>query len=470
MRKAMIILLIAVCLAAASCTIKQEVAKAEDPLVCKDCNIILVSLDALQYNYIHANGYPLNITPTIDSIEGHGYSFTEAVSAASWTVPATMSWWTGVYPSQHKVVNKYSVYSPAGEKVTSNLKNLSPEIRTLAEVLRDNGYATAGFTGDAGVNGVFGNSQGFDVYYDKSSPFSGLEASAPQALAWLQANKDRKFFMFLHGYDFHGQYEPEKGFDFRFVNRNYSGPYNGSRLQQEMLREEGLQYGFVNVSSDDIAFWRAIYAEKVNRADAKFRAFMDEFEKLNISGKTIFILTSDHGTEQFEHGRIDHGFSLYDELIHVPLIIRYPGQEKGISINSQVSTVDLMPTVLDIAGIAPDGGLEQQMKGSSLLPVISGERAGYDAFSETDYRLYTYKRSIRTPEGWKYIYTLESKKGELYNLTTDPSEKVDLAVVEEKTAYELEQRLFAHLRDIGSDPEGDYVLGCSPVYGTQCKG
>src|SRR6185295_19086912 len=135
-------------------------------------------------------------TPAFDRLAADGALFTQAISPASWTVPASMSWMTGTYPSIHKVVNKFAKFTKE-EQVISNLRKLSPELRTLAETLKADGYATGGFTGDAGVNGVFGFNAGYDVYFDSVPAFSGMDQSVPRALAWVKTVKDGKFFFFL---------------------------------------------------------------------------------------------------------------------------------------------------------------------------------------------------------------------------------------------------------------------------------
>jgi arylsulfatase A-like enzyme len=434
----------------------------------KDYNVVLVSFDALQAAHVHSLGYPRDITPTIDSLAGRGFSFTNAISTASWTVPASMTWFTGVYPSEHKLTNKFALYAPPVMKL-SNLKELSPNIVTLAEVLKKNGYATGGFTGNAGVNGIFGYSQGFDTYFFEKGKFGSMNQSIPKALEWLGANKDKKFFLFLHGYDIHGQNVPASGFDYRFVDKGYDGKYTGSAAEQEALREEGLEKGRVSLRDEDVRFWRAIYDEKINRTDALFKNFLQEFDKLGLTGKTIFVLTSDHGTEFHEHGRFDHGFSLYNELVHVPLVIKLPDVANGKAINDQVSSVDVMPTILDLLAVEA-GDVKKQLRGQSLVPAFRGESVAKDVYSETDYRLYTYKRSVATRDGWKFIYTLENKGRELYNVKNDPGETNNLVDKEPKLAYELEQKLFAHFKSIGSDLSARrWEPGLNPVYDSQAK-
>lgn len=458
--------------ASISCAAVKNATKKTNglPLSYKDYNLVFVSFDALQAAHVGSLGYPKNITPTIDAMAKSGFNFTNNISVASWTVPASMSWFTGVYPSEHGLTNKFSIFSPP-DNVLSNLKKLSPELVTLAEVLHENGYATGGFTGNAGVSGFFGYGQGFDQYFFEKGKFGSMGVSIPKALDWLKENKDKKFFMFLHGYDMHGQNVPAEGFDYRFVEKGYDKKFTGSAQEQETLREEGLEKGFVTIRDEDVKFWRAIYDEKIQRTDAKFKGFLAELQKMGLMDKTIFVLTSDHGTEFAEHKRFDHGFSLYDELIHVPLIIKLPGQKSGKVIKDQVSSLDIMPTLLDLLDVKMPESAKNQLRGTSLVPALKGKDVAKDVYSETDYRQYTYKRSVVTKDGWKFIYTLENKGRELYNLKKYPKEQKNLVELEPRRAYELEQQLFAHFKSIGSDLNArQWIPGLNPVYDSQAKG
>jgi len=214
-----------------------------------------------------------------------------------------------------------------------------------------------------------------------------------------------------------------------------------------------------------------VYDEKINRVDALFGAFLVEFDKLGLTDKTIFILTSDHGTECFEHMRIDHGFSLYQELIHVPLVIKLPKRTDAKVVKDQVSSIDVMPTILDLLDVPVSAVVKKQMRGASLVPAFRNEAVARDVYSETDYRLYTYKRSLITRDGWKFIYTLENNARELYSLSDDPGETNNLVAREPKRAYELEQQLFAHFKLIGQDLSArKWEPGLNPVYDSQTKG
>jgi arylsulfatase A-like enzyme len=436
----------------------------------RDCNLVFVSFDALQAAHVGHLGHHRNTTPTIDAIAKNAFTFTNAISVASWTVPASMTWFTGVYPCEHRMVNKFAVWAPPVQKV-ANLKEMAPNLFTLAEILKQNGYVTGGFTGNAGVSGGFGYEQGFDVYYHEQGIFGSMDLSIPRALEWLKKNRDKKFFLFLHGYDIHGQNTPANGYDYRFVDPTYDKKYVGSELEQEALREEGLRKGQLTMRDADARFWRDIYDEKIQRTDEKFRRFLEEFEKLGVSDKTVFVLTSDHGTELYEHRRFDHGFTLYQEHIHVPLVIQTPGINPAARrIEDRISSIDVMPTMLDLLGIELTQQVKQQLRGTSLTPAIRGERENRDVFSETDYREYTYKRSIVTPDGWKLIYTLENLQRELFNLRDDPGETANLVEKEPKRADELERKLFAHFKSIGHDLTAKrWTIGLNPVYPMQGK-
>jgi arylsulfatase A-like enzyme len=359
---------------------------------------------------------------------------------------------------------------PLRIRKTARLSDLAPDLDTLAGVLKRAGYATGGFTGNAGVSGGFGYDQGFDVYFFERERFGAFDQSVPRAIEWVRANRDQRFFLFLHGYDIHGQYVPATGLDYRFVDRAYDRRYTGSEQEQEALREEGLDRGQLTLRDSDVQFWRAVYDEKVARADARFKQFLDEFERLGLMDRTVFVLTSDHGTELYEHRRFDHGFTLYDEQIRVPLIIGVPGRTDGRAVSDRVSSIDVMPTILDLLAVPVPANARAQLRGASLVPAMLGEPVRRDVFCETDYRQYTYKRSVITPEGWKLIYTLETKGRELYDLTDDPAETRNLADADPERADELQQKLFTHYKAIGHDLAARrWEVGMNPVYPSQRK-
>lgn len=445
----------------------KRIPSKKETITEKKRNFILICIDGLQAKHLKSYGYSLNTTPNLDNFLNQSTLFTKTVSPSSWTVPTHMSIFTSMYPSEHKVINKFSEYDMKTKKgVISNLKKLSPNVVTLAEILKNNGYVTGGFTGDAGVGPQFGFNQGFDAYFETES-FGGFDGSVPKALEWLSQNKDKSFFLFLHGYDVHGQHEPNGGFDYRFVDKNYKGKYTGTKVEQGKLREEALANdGVLKLNDDDVSFWRAIYDEKINRMDVEFKNFMDKAGEMGALDNAVIVVISDHGTEFYEHKSIDHGATLYSELVNVLLAIHEPGQKEGKRVDQLVSTMDILPTVLDLLKIK--NPIPEQTKGSNLSPALRGENVAHDVYSETDYRLYTFKRSLESTDGWKFILTMENNKKELYNLNEDPDELNNLVSENPLKAFELEQKLQDHIEAVAAKRTSQQ-LGCSPVYGDQCK-
>lgn len=410
---------------------------------CPDCNLILVSFDPLRTANVSALGYKRKTTPNIDQFAKRGFNFENAVTVAPWTLPASMSLITGAYPSQHKILNKF-VVTDSKEEI-ANLENLSPNLKTLAQVLRQNGFRTGAFTGGAALNHQFGFDKGFEIYTD-SQDFAGFEETAPLALNWIKEHRNEKLFVFLQGFDMHGQYVPKDGYDRRFVDFNYKGRLTGSKEEQKELREQGLARGQLFLTKDDVSFLIALYDEKIQRADAKFAQFIKKYQKLGLLDKTIFILTADHGEEFYEHGGIDHGHTLYDEVIRVPLIISLPDMEKERKINNQVANIDLMPTIFDLLGVNPEESVQKQMAGISLLPFMEGSGSPQDVYPETDYRYATSQRALRSSDGWKLILDLQTGAKETYNLLRDPLEK---NMLDKKTdeSNKLEKKLREYLRN-----------------------
>lgn len=437
-------------------------------------NVIFISFDGLQAKHLSEYGYSLKTTPNLDSFLEKSAVFADAISPSSWTVPTFASIFTSMFPSEHKVVNKFTEYNKADNKIVgANLQQLTPSAVTVAQIFKENGYQTAAFTGDSGVSANFGFNAGFDTFYQTKQVFGGFDDTIPQALEWLKANSNKKFFLFLHGYDVHGQFQPKGGYDYRYVQKPYTGQYTGSTKEQALLREEGLR-GELNLSEQDVSFWRAIYDEKINRADEKFGDFINQIEQMGLMKNTIFVVFSDHGTEFYEHKKFDHGHSLYGELINVIFSVRMPGGN-GQTIKGTVSTLDIFPTIFGL--LHKSISSIKQIDGYDLSSVVTKNQSvpERNIFFETDYRLYTHKRGVQTPDGWKLIMTMrdDGTKKELYNVKTDPNETVNLINEEPQVGYELEQIIYAHLKDMelkgGSSASGPWIYGCSPVYGDQCQ-
>lgn len=430
------------------------------PVTCKDCNVVLIAMDALQAAHVSHLGYSNQTTTNLDALAKTGVSFTQAISPASWTVPTYLSVFSSQFPSQHGLTNRYLNYSKSGSTL-ANFKQSRPNLKTMAQLFQSAGYRTGGFTGDSGVSAILGYDLGFEKYTDEIR-FGGMENSAKHALEWLDGVKGQKFFLFLHGYDSHGQFSLPDGYKSRFS----SGEIKMSKEEQARLRELGLSDKPLGLTEAEVSSWRGWYDGKISDADRRLGAFLGELERRGLRKNTIVVVFSDHGTEFYEHEKFDHGHTLYDELIHVPFVIADPKGKAGVKVLDQVSTLDLLPTILDLTGIK---GPKGQMQGRSLANAVHGRAIrGADVYSETDYRNYTHKRSVRTADGWKYILTIESGKEELYNLTVDPSEKRNLAEENAPRARKLRGQLMRHLKSINAYPRASGGAECLPAYQGQC--
>jgi len=192
-------------------------------------NVIFIDVDAMRDDFLTPE-----FAPNLYKLEQQSIDFTSASSAASWTVPATMSIWTGMWPSRHHINNKLTA-NAAGEMVFSHLDD---GIATFPDLLTKQGFRAAAFTGGAGVQARFGYDRGFEVYLD-DQVFGGFDHSLPPATQWVDANKDAHFFLFLHGYDVHGQHKLLDESP-RQADPTYTGKLDGSIEEQARLREEGL--------------------------------------------------------------------------------------------------------------------------------------------------------------------------------------------------------------------------------------
>ena len=382
-------------------------------------NVVVICLDTLRADRV---GGKDSQTPALDRFSQTAYAFEQAISASAWTLPSIMSVFTSRYPHEHRLTNEYETFLQ-NEKRRARL---SPKIRTFSEIFKNAGYATAAFTGGAGVAGDFGFNRGFDVYVDDQR-FATIADTGPPALRWIRKNKDRPFFLFLHGYDVHNR------------------ALNSGREEYESLRDKTIRGEEIAVSDREITRWKTRYDAAVRDADRRLGDVLKQIDAVEgFSENTAVAVFSDHGEELFDHGGVDHGMKLYDEIIRVPLILRLPGRP-GRRIAEQVRLIDIAPTLLAWAQIYPDKETQTQMRGVSLLPLLAGEKLSLDAYSESDYLLHSFQRSLRTHRGLKFLYDPLNETRLLFDVKNDPREKKDLLKTNPEEAADLERRLLRRM-------------------------
>jgi arylsulfatase A-like enzyme/Tfp pilus assembly protein PilF len=346
-------------------------------------NVFLITIDTLRADHVHCYGYGRIRTPALDALAKEGILFAQAFTPSPITNTSHTSILTGLLPSTHGVTD-FGV-------------PLAGKNQTLAELLKKQGYETAAFIGSVVLDSrefAPGLDRGFDFYDNFPRPartksrWGRLERRGEDVVqhanAWLNAHPASPHFVWIHLYDPHDPYEPPPPYSEIYKERLYDG---------EIAYADSVLAGFVSF--------------------LKKHAWYDD---------SIIVVVGDHGEGLGEHHEKTHGIFLYDSTTHVPLIIKLPAQRNsGRLVKSQVRTLDIFPTVLDLLHVSPPTRLD----GESLRPYWSAAQdAGRIVFGETDYPLrfgWAPLRSIRA-DGLKFI---EAPRPELYDLNHDPLEEIN---------------------------------------------
>ena len=363
-------------------------------------NVLLVSIDTCRADRLSCYGYHRQTTPHIDQLARDGVLFRHVVTPAPITLPAHCSMLTGTVPPFHGVKDNEEF-------------QLSPVNVTLAEILKEHGFATGAVIGAFVLNGQFGLNQGFDTYHDRfdqsldSYGFDQRRAEevTRHAFKWLEEHHQENFFLFLHYFDPHAEFDPPEPFMSRFSNDPYAG---------------------------EIAY-----------TDHCIGLVMDKLKALKIDDSTLVIITSDHGEMLGEHGELSHSYFVYESSIRVPLIFRLPAKSGGERIDDPVGLIDIVPTVCGLLGINPPGdvqGLDLSGYLEKKKPRPGRRHLYFQSFTPTKYDANFLAGIVQGQ--WKYIYTT---RPELYDLVKDPRETNNLYHQHSRIARSMENTLIRML-------------------------
>lgn len=356
------------------------------------CPIIMISIDTLRADHLGCYGYHRNVSPAVDRFCRDSVRFSCVIAQAPSTAASHASMFTSLVPSRH------------GTSMREN-GALAEHFATLAEVLQKQGYATASFNGGVQLAPEVGLDQGFDLYH--SSYMVEFDKCVDLALPWLKSRD--LYFLFLHTYEVHIPYVPKPSI-LELFEAEYHGPLPKRHLHAGIIQR--VNSGKIPISEADKRHIIACYDSGVRSMDNAFSRLVSELKRRGIYDRAMIIFTSDHGEELGEHGKMAwHSHTLYDELIKVPLIIKFPrGQYAGRVVDSQVRSMDIMPTLLDYLAVpCPD------VQGTSLLPHIQGQGEHLVAVSELVNKTGRYPVVVRTPQ-WKLT------DSRLIDLVADPGE------------------------------------------------
>jgi arylsulfatase A-like enzyme len=411
-------------------------------------NVLLITIDALRADHLGVYGYARPTSPNIDRLAGQGVTFRRAVSQ-----------WPLTSPSFAALMS--STYGHTNGLIRNTAQRMPDRPLMLAELLKAGGYSTWAAVGNVNLARVFNFDQGFDTYRELWREGDGRKTAGTthEGLDLLkQASTERPFFLWLHFFDPHARYEPPKPFDGMFVGDRY---FDGSWRVPLNARADADLGGIsskVSLGSEDrVAYYVAQYDAEIRYVDQQVGILLQELEERGLAGNTLVVLTADHGESLGDHDYFfEHGRFPYDDCVHVPLIVRAPRFAKpGHTVRSPVQSIDIVPTLLDLAGLPPD----PQAEGKSLRPLLRGESPAGDrwayAFTESGFAL-DYQRSI-TSERYKLVYVpdagnrriMTGREIELYDLAADPGETRNLIDERPEVTAFLKRRLWRWMANGG---------------------
>lgn len=399
-------------------------------------HLFLISIDCLRASHVGAYGYEKPTTPHIDELARDAVVFRDAVSTSSWTLPAHMSMLTGLTPSQHGVV--------------SLTQRLPSNVPYLPERLRQHGYETLGIVTWWFVSQTYGFDRGFDFFRFKE--LADADEVIDDAIARIRAGAGRDQFFFLHLVDPHWEYDPPP----ELLERLGPRPKDVSRLLA--MADDGTPpHG-----PDDVRDLIRLYDGEIAAVDRALGRLFGELEELGLYDSSMIVVTADHGEAFYEHGGWQHE-SLYEEVLRVPLIVKFPGNAGGV-VQTPVSLVNLFPTFLEQANV------ELPSRGPASLRALS--RGGTDDKQRVVVSEYYRSEEARghgagfppgttllvalRRHGEKYIASLDGPsdgpgersllREELYDLERDPAEREDLSRARVQKVQDFRDRLRAYLR------------------------
>ena len=390
-------------------------------------NVILIILDALRADHLGCYGYKRNTSPNIDEFASEGQLFSNAFSQAGYTFASVPSIFTSKTPFSH------------GVRCPELGQKLSDNETTLAEILKYNGYTTVAFTGEGYTSHVFGFMQGFD----SCTGVADIENTNREVFEWLEKNKKRPFFLFIHTYTTHEPFNPPEPFDKEFAS-SYQGYLKDKSLDMPLFNKlnQETKESKVFLNREDLDYIISQYDGNIKYCDKHIGKLFDRIKKLKLSLNTIIILTADHGEDLMDHNTISHD-DIYDAGIHIPLIFIYPKKiPNNKKIDTPVRSIDIMPTILDILKLP----IKRDIEGITLLPLLLGKNDKKERliFSAGGFLKENTRIALRT-QNWKLIYTFANNAYELYNLKDDPKELKNLIDIEKGNFQSLKIKLEKYL-------------------------
>ena len=389
-------------------------------------NLLLISIDTLRADRLGCYGYERDTSPVLDAFAREAIVFRDVASSSPWTIPSHVTMLSGMHPARHGVELPTQV--------------AAAEVTMLAEVLADAGWYGFAITDGGWLTEERGFARGFRSYHDDDQSFA---KTLEEAIAYFRHRTPKgAWFGFLHTYDVHCPYDPAEPFRSMFRDPTAQDFAGSEQCGNPHLNAMELNEAQARAVSDR-------YDGSVREMDAALASFFAHLDESGLLENTVVVITSDHGEEFLEHGRIGHEQSVHRELLQVPLIVRAPGFTPAV-IDTPVELVDVMPTLLELLGLEA----EREGDGRSLVPLMRGERG------EGRARLATL-RWKRTLDSWTtadahLIVDRERDEARLFDRFADAAEQADRSAIDPVRVETLRAELDAALEELRArriDPE-----------------
>lgn len=417
----------------------------------RDVNVLIVVLDACRADKLGCYGYERDTSPNLDALarDPDAVVFRRHYVQGTWTKPSTASLFTGTYVFQHKVLTDHQRGAGGGKRELFRTQILPANYTTLAERFQEAGYFTFGVVKSQQLAREYGFEQGFDRYY-LPREVQGDRARVDKTLE-LVRTQPGKFLGYVHLTACHNPFPREErhagyleryGFPYDEASRAAQGVDFGNIEIKFALREKRVQ-----PTPEDVRFLHLVYEAKLRQADESTLAPL--VQGLKAAGRyddTLILVTADHGEELLDHGGYHHGYTLWEELAHVPLVVKYPKGGRPSALAARVDqlsqSIDVLPSLLALAGLAPDPRLpgKASLLGSFQTFAMSEIKGGGWALIQADAKLIE-----------------EDGRARLYDLLNDPGETRDLAESRPERVAEMREAALRLRETVGEGEEAPSI-------------
>lgn len=437
----------------------------------KKPNIILISIDTLRADFLSCYGYNKETTPNIDQLAAEGTIYLNNFSTGVWTPPGHASMLTGLYVQEHGVYGD---------------NRLADNIPTIATLLKENSYQTSGFVNNSQVGELVGFEKGHDIFVEvwkgiKPKSFverfmKGVKRRMEDKLGfndmgakrtnelfsrWIENEIDRNkpFYTFLHYIEPHNPLNPPAPYKNRYLSEKSFKKINKNKIEKVAHNPLICFVENINLNEEEKEYLKTLYAEEIAYVDSKVGEIVETLKSKDLYNNTMIIITSDHGEHFGEHNLWSHAGSLYNEVLHIPLVIKYPiGVDYVGEVQGFTQLVDIFPTVIDVSCIIGD-----EMKNHSGMNLVHNEEKGnkfHDyVFAEWEGRVpffikskiensktvtnisrLTNKMWMTLNKEYKYI-SISNGMEELYDIKNDRSESNNIIDEDKETALSMREKL-----------------------------